>query len=112
MMRGRFPSVGRANRAHRFEGLYAVAGAVLLVGLLALPSAARAQADACNGIISIVSVSGPAFAISGDEFRMRVRLGTEEIDGGTQLTIDRFRYELSCLNTAAIGCAEDDDTIR
>src|SRR5262245_66630195 len=94
------------------DALRTIASAGLLAVLLALPSAARAQADSCNGIISLVYTSGPAFAVSGDEYRVRVRLGTEEIDGGTQLTIDQFRFELSCDTTAAIGCAEDDDTVR
>ena len=103
-----------SRRSIRFyrDGLRAIAAAGLLGVLLALPSTAHAQADSCNGLISLVYLSGPAFAVTGDTYRVRVRLGTDEIEGGTQLTVDNFRFELSCQTSAAIGCAEDDDTVR
>jgi hypothetical protein len=58
------------------------------------PRSRGGQANTCNGIVTIDYVTGFNFAVPGDILRVRLTLGTGSINGGTQLTINRLRFQL------------------
>ncbi len=70
---------------------------------LALPAHVFAQANTCNGIVTIDYVTGFNFAVPGDILRVRLTLGTASINGGTQLTIQRLRFDLDCDSNSPLG---------
>src|SRR5262245_20381841 len=74
-------------------GLRIVLG-VALAGAV-VPGTASGQAT-CNGLTTIDYVSGPNFAVPGDVLRVQLSLGTGSINLGTQLTIQRLRFDLDC----------------
>src|SRR5262249_49319186 len=61
------------------------------------------QAQTCNGIVTIDYVSGPAFAVVGDTYRVRLTLGTGSVNGGTHLTISKLRFDLDCNSNFPLG---------
>ena len=92
----------------------ATAGARTLFGLLAVvavtamsPGTARAVST-CNGNLNISYVAGPNFAIPGDVIRVQLELGTGSIQSGTQMSLNRVRFELDCTNTGpGVPCTDD-----
>jgi hypothetical protein len=97
--------------------------ALLLLGLAAaLPTAAYAQGDVCNGSVSIFYVSGQNFAIPGptanasNTYRVRLTLGTAEIVGGATSTlgINAASFGLDCTD-ATVGnapCTDDGAKVK
>ncbi len=77
--------------------------AAVAMGAALQPRSAHAQAQTCNGLTTIDYVSGPNFAVPGDVLRVRITLGTGSINGGTQLTIQRLKFELDCNSNFALG---------
>src|SRR5262245_20536881 len=75
--------------------------ALFLVSL-ALPTGVLAV-NTCNGLFAIDYVAGPNFAIPGSVIRVRLTLGTASIQGGTELTINRLRFDLDCNDNFALG---------
>src|SRR5437870_915534 len=60
-------------------------------------------ANTCNGLLTIDYVGGPNFALPGDVMRVRLTLATGSIQGGTQLTVNRLRFDLDCDSNFALG---------
>src|SRR5262249_7782903 len=60
------------------------------------PSAAFGQASTCNGLTTIDYTTGPNFAVPGDVYTVRISLGTGSITNGTQLTVQKVRFDLDC----------------
>jgi hypothetical protein len=73
-----------------FRGLI---GAVL--AMAAVPSASFGQAT-CNGLTTIDYISAVNYAVPGDIVRVKLSLGTGSINLGTQLSIQRIRFDLDC----------------
>jgi hypothetical protein len=82
--------------------LSTLVGIGLFVASMALPRTAAAT-NTCNGQFAIDYVAGPAFAIPGDVLRVRLTIGTASIQGGTQMTINRVRFDLDCNDNFALG---------
>src|SRR5262249_31056146 len=78
-------------------------GQILAIGAALLPAIAWGQAQTCNGIVTIDYVSGPAFAVVGDTYRVRLTLGTGSVNGGTHLTISKLRFHLDCNSNFPLG---------
>jgi hypothetical protein len=80
-------------------------GRVLAVAAMTavLPSLVWGQAQTCNGLVTIDYVTGSNFAVPGDTLRVRLTLGTASINGGTQLTIQRLKFDLDCNSNFALG---------
>lgn len=95
--------------------LVAAAALVALVGT-ALPN--PSAADECNALLSIATVSGPAFGQPGGpgvgtEFRKQVMIGTDTVDPDGPLTVERFRFALDCVDVALIDfCTDEGDVVR
>src|SRR5262245_44687931 len=83
------------------------ASLVVLLGAVVVsasaPTTAWGQAQTCNGLVSVDYVTGPNYAVPGDVLRVRLTLGTGSINGGTQLTIQRLRFDLDCNSNFALG---------
>jgi hypothetical protein len=92
---------------------------MFLLGTLAVaigaivPSPARA-ANTCNGQLSIDYVAGPNFPLPGDVVRVRLTLGTASITGGTELAINRLRFDLDCNSNFALGlpCTDEGSIVE
>jgi hypothetical protein len=65
--------------------------------------------NTCNGQLAIDYVSGPAFAVPGDTLRVRLTIGTASIQGGTQMSLNRLRFELDCNDggVAGVPCTDE-----
>ena len=91
--------------------LSTLGGIALFVVSMALPRTAAAV-NTCNGLFSIDYVSGPAFAIPGDILRVRLTIGTASIQGGTQMTVNRVRFDLDCNDNFALGVPCTDEGMQ
>src|SRR5262249_51725899 len=80
------------------KGLKTALGRVLAVAAMTalLPGMAWSQQLTCNGLVAIDYVSGPNFAVVGDTLRVRLSLGTASIAGGSQVAIQKLRFDLDC----------------
>src|SRR5262245_25697722 len=83
--------------------------AVVLAMVLLLPVPAWSQQLTCNGLVAIDYVSGPNFAVPGDTLRVRLSLGTASIAGGTNVAIQKLRFDLDCDadNPLALPCTDE-----
>jgi hypothetical protein len=81
---------------------------VVIVGTSLAPRAATA-ANTCNAFLSIDYPSGPTFAQPGDIYRVGLEIGTGSINGGTQMQINRVRFQLDCNSGSALGTPCTDD---
>ena len=91
--------------------LSTLGGIALFVASMALPRTAAAV-NTCNGLFSIDYVSGPAFAIPGDILRVRLTIGTASIQGGTQMSVNRVRFDLDCNDNFALGVPCTDEGMQ
>src|SRR5262245_23919017 len=83
--------------------------AVVMAMVLLVPGLARSQQLTCNGLVAIDYVSGPNFAVVGDTLRVRLSLGTASIAGGTQVAIQKLRFDLDCDadNPLSLPCTDE-----
>ena len=79
-----------------------------LACILAWPGAARAQ-NTCNTFISFAYIAGQPFQEVGDTVRVALTIGAGAISGGTNVTINRLRFELDCDSGGVLGlnCTDD-----
>ena len=88
-------------------------GLMMLAVTAFVPRAAHA-ADTCNAFISIDYPVGPNFALPGEIYRVGLAIGAGAITGGTQMQINRVRFELDCSTAGALGipCTDDGSLIE
>src|SRR5215470_16988054 len=102
------------NRTSRtvVRGFGVIALALSVAGL-ALPGVA--SANTCNGLFTIDYVPpSPNFPVPGDIVRVRLTLGTGSVVGGTELTINRLRFDLDCNDMFALGvpCTDEGPVVE
>ena len=87
---------------------------LMMLAAMALAPLPAQAANTCNAFISIDYPSGPDFALPGDVYRVGLEIGTGLIGGGTQMKIDRVRFELDCSSAGALGipCTDDGTLIE
>src|SRR6266581_3926099 len=83
--------------------------AVMLCGIGAAVVAPSYAAETCNGQGTIAYVSGSPFLVLGDTVRVRLTIGSGSIQGGTQIAINRTRFELDCNVDFGMGVPCTDD---
>ncbi len=88
------------------RGLSLAATLFVFSAALVTPSSA---AETCNGQGTIAYVSGSPFLVLGDTVRVRLTIGSGSIQGGTQITINRTRFELDCNVDFGMGVPCTDD---
>src|SRR6187402_2976696 len=71
-------------------------------------------ANTCNAFISIGYVTTQNFHDIGDQLRVVLTIGTGSINGGTQATVNRVRFELDCEAPfpLGLGCMDDGTIIK
>src|SRR5438445_9264011 len=89
----------RCAEKHIASALSALAVLSIVAGAPSIAVAART----CNGLLTIDYVGGPNFALPGDVVRVRLTLGTGSIDGGTELIVNRLRFDLDCDANFTLG---------
>jgi len=69
---------------------------------------ARAQ-NTCNGNVSFAYITAQPYQLPGDIVRVGLTLSTGTIQGGTNMTINRLRFQLDCDSNFALGIPCTDD---
>ena len=78
--------------------------AAFFCAVLALSaSPAFPQVFSCNGLVNLDYPDAPACVPIGDVLTVKITIGTGAIQGGTELTIDRLRFDMFG-NTAFFYC--------
>jgi hypothetical protein len=90
-------------------GAKRLAVAMGVAGFMAIaPLTAHAQ-NTCNAFLAIGYTGAQPFAVAGDTVTVDLTLGSGDIAGGTQVTIDRVRFEQDCdvSGPLGLGCTDD-----
>jgi hypothetical protein len=92
----------------------AAASLLMVLAVTALAPRAAHAANTCNAFLSIDYPSGPDFALPGNVYRVGLEIGTGSITGGTQMQINRVRFELDCSSAGSLGipCTDDGSLIE
>ncbi len=91
-----------------------VLGLTLLTALgltVGLPTEAQAV-NTCNSTLAVDYTAGPNFGIVGDNYRVKLTLGTGSITGGTEMTIGAVNFSLDCTNTTTGNNPCTDETTK
>lgn len=73
-----------------------------------LPASSGAQ-DNCTAFIDLDYPLASQFSVPGDIVRVRLTVGSGLVNGGTQLSINRIRFDLACNSgfPLGLGCTSD-----
>lgn len=93
----------------RTNFLQTIAALVVAAALGAAASTAEAQ-NTCNAFVAI-SIAPPGVVVLGGTRTITLSVGTDGIQGGTKLTVNRLRYDLDCNGDASLGlpCTDQGD---
>src|SRR5262245_28833744 len=90
-------------------GIMLVVAAALAV---AVPVMAAPAANTCNGVSELSYPTAPNFSAIGDTVHIKIQLGAGGIEGGTQLSISRVKFNLDCdASNLGINCLDDGEVV-
>jgi hypothetical protein len=98
-----------ARFANGFRSGVTLALPLALLAVVAIAPTNALAANTCNAFLSIDYPSGPNFALPGDIYRVALEIGTGSINGGTQMQINRVRFQLDCSSAGTLGTPCTDD---